>query len=185
MNENEKISASPAWQIGPDTVLHATPYFDLVSHEVTTPAGHSADYFYMRGRDWIKVIPVTSDGKVILIDQFRPISNTMSLEIPGGVIDETDASPEAAARRELLEETGYTAERFEYLGWVYNNPAIFSNRSHVFLAHNAQISSDQKLDPTEEIAVVPYERKDLLSEIANGRVKHSIVLAALNLWLVR
>ena len=79
--------------------------------------------------DWVNIIPLTDDGQVVLIRQFRHGTQSVTLEVPGGVV-EADESPEAAAVRELAEETGYVPERVKSLGFVSPNPAIQGNRSY-------------------------------------------------------
>ena len=87
----------------------------------------SHDFFYLHCRNWVNVIPMTSNGEVILIEQFRAGIKAVTLEIPGGTIDETDESSKTACTRELLEETGYAAQEVVFLGRNNPNPAIQDN----------------------------------------------------------
>src|SRR5215471_11864178 len=82
------------------------------------------DFYVLDGADWINVIPVTPEGGILLIEQYRHGTGEVTLEIPGGAIDRGDADPLAAARRELREETGYEASEWVNLGFVHPNPAI-------------------------------------------------------------
>ena len=90
--------------------------------------------------DWVNVIPVTPQGKVVVIRQYRHGTGEISLEIPGGVVDAGE-SHEETARRELLEETGYTAGEIIPIGRVAANPAIQDNHMHTFLALGARAAS--------------------------------------------
>ncbi|MGA7120445.1 MAG: NUDIX hydrolase [Polyangiaceae bacterium] len=159
--------------------LAAYRIFEVCRIELEDAAGRSrGDAFTLRGRDWCNVIAVTPDDRVVLVWQYRFGSDALSLEIPGGVIDPGEA-PEQAARRELREETGYEAERFELLLAIEPNPAIQSNRCFTFVARGARATSATEFDGQEELetALVPAERiADLLD---GGQVTHSLVQSAL------
>ena len=90
------------------------------------PSGQQRDFVVLESPSWVNVIPITAAGKVVLIRQYRHGIRDVTLEIPGGIM-EPDETPEAAARRELREETGYTAEKLRSLGRVLPNPAIQNN----------------------------------------------------------
>ncbi|OQY36118.1 MAG: hypothetical protein B6243_03915, partial [Anaerolineaceae bacterium 4572_5.2] len=109
-----------------------------------------------------------------LVRQYRYGAEKMTLETPAGMIDPTDASPADAARRELLEETGYTAEAIIPIGEVDPNPAIQNNRFHVFLALNARRTSEQNLDATEDLSVELRPLRDIPSLIASGEISHAL-----------
>ena len=73
--------------------------------------------------EWATAFPVTEDGKIIMVRQFRQALGVTCIELPGGCIDDTDASPEAGVRRELLEETGYVFNEVHCLGEISSNPS--------------------------------------------------------------
>jgi len=126
-------------------------------------------------------VAVTPDDRVVLVWQYRFGSGALSLEIPGGVIDPGE-SPDHAARRELREETGYEAERFDLLLTVDPNPAIQSNRCFTFLARGARRTAPTEFDGQEELetALVSAERiPDLLD---GGQITHSLVQGALEAY---
>ena len=136
------------------------------------------DFHILEMPDWINVVPVTAAGKVVLIRQFRHGTEETALEIPGGAIEAGEAEPREAARRELLEETGYAAETLIPLGSVAPNPAIQNNRCFSFLALNAAPAGGQQLDAGEDIEVeeVPYSSISRLIE--DGTINHGLVLVA-------
>ncbi len=143
--------------------------------------GRSHDFFVLHGEDWVNVIPLAPDGRVILVRQYRHGTRDITLEIPGGVIEHGEA-PGAAAARELLEETGFSAGRWTELGFVHPNPAIQGNRCYTFLAEDLEYQGPQHLDGTEEIEVVSVLASDLEQLVASGIIRHSLVVAAFY-WL--
>ena len=144
--------------------------------------GVSQDYFVLEMPEWVNVIAVTWEGKVVLIHQYRHGIARVSLEIPGGMVDAADADPAEAARRELLEETGYGAEEIIPLGKVSANPAIQTNGCHTYLALGAHLCRDQQLDAGEDIAVELVDLDDIPTLIGSGRMDHALVVAAFY-WL--
>src|SRR5690606_28506074 len=86
--------------------------------------GAEHPFYIIEASDWVNVIPVTPEGQIVCVEQYRHGTDEVSLEIPGGIIDPGDASPAHAARREMVEETGYDADAIVPLGSVAPNPAI-------------------------------------------------------------
>lgn len=140
------------------------------------------DFTVIRTSDWINVIPVTPDGRIVFIRQFRHGIREVTLEIPGGAVDEADADLRAAAARELREETGFEAQRWEYLGSVTPNPALQDNRCHTFLAKDARRVEEPRLDPFERIEVVILSPAGAQQALSDGTVHHGLVLAAFGLY---
>jgi 8-oxo-dGTP pyrophosphatase MutT (NUDIX family) len=145
-------------------------------------ATQTYDFYLLEAIDWVNVIPITPEGQVIFVRQYRYGTQEVSLEIPGGAIDPVDASPQEAALRELREETGYAPEQLIYLGAIAPNPAILTNRCHVFLAENVRLVGLQQLDGAEEIEVVLLDVAEIPKRIARGEISHALVLAALYLY---
>ncbi len=144
--------------------------------------GRAGEFTVIRTSDWVNVIPVAEDGRLLFIRQFRHGIREETLEIPGGGIDPRDDGPRGAAQRELREETGYGARDWEYLGFVTPNPALQDNRCHTFLARGAFPAGEPSLDPYERIAVEPLSRADAARALRNGTVHHGLVLAAFGLY---
>jgi ADP-ribose pyrophosphatase len=127
--------------------------------------------------DWVNVIALTPDDRVVLIRQYRHGTGRVTLEIPGGMVDagEDDA---AAAARELREETGYVASRWVRLGVTEPNPAIQPNRLWTWLALDAAVAADVALDPGEVIDVETAPLADVGAMLRDGRIGHALVVAA-------
>lgn len=130
--------------------------------------------------DWVNVVPVTDDGDVVLIRQFRHGIREVTLEIPGGMIDAGE-EPAAAALRELAEETGYVSDRAELLGTVWPNPAIQNNSCHCFLARGCVPRGAPRPDPFERIELVVRPLADVPGLVRSGAIRHALVLNAFGL----
>lgn len=140
--------------------------------------GNTHNFFVLEAPDWINVIPVTPAGKVVMIYQYRHGSETVTLEIPGGMVDAEDSSPLESARRELMEETGYAVDEIIHIGTVDPNPAFLNNKMHTFLALNARKVQEPEFDRAEDIIVEEFDLADIPHLIRSGRIIHSLVVAA-------
>ena len=126
----------------------------------------------------MNVIAVTEDGKVVLVRQYRHGTGEVTLEIPGGAVEKDDRSPLLAARRELLEETGFAAKRWRRLGVVHPNPAILSNACTTYLAEGARRVADPTPDAGEDLTVELVSLRALPGLVRSGAIRHSLVVAA-------
>ncbi len=144
---------------------------------VSPRTGQEHNFFVLDTGDWVNVVPVTPDDKIVLIRQFRHGIARVTLEIPGGMVD-GDELPASTARRELLEETGYEAEEMIHIGTVTPNPAILSNHCHTFLARNARWVSQPSLDGSEDIRVEMVDAAKVPELITSGQITHALVIAA-------
>lgn len=151
---------------------------DLAASPVT---GDEYTFFVIEANDWINVVPVTPDGRLVCIRQYRHGTQEITLEIPGGVVDDGE-DPLGAATREMIEETGYEPDEMVYLGSVAPNPAIQNNRCHTYLARDCRPTSEQDLDGAEEIDVVLVDPADVPRLVLDGTITHSLVVAAFYLF---
>lgn len=145
--------------------------------------GRNRSFSVIDSADWVNVVGITPDDRVVLVRQFRHGSDRMSLEIPGGIVD-ADEDPSEAAARELREETGHTGSPPEYLGTVEPNPAILSNRCHTYLVRDCRPAASQELDPGEDIEVTTLPRSEIEAAVADGRISHALVVCAF-WWLAQ
>jgi ADP-ribose pyrophosphatase len=148
------------------------------------PNGKIMPAFYVQEYpEWASAFALTKDNKVVMIKQYRHGIEQITTEIPGGVVDERE-EPIAAIKRELLEETGYQFDSFEFLGKVCANPSTGNNFLHMFLAKGGEKVAEQKLDETEDVEVIVYtidEVKQLLKENVIVQSLHvSCIFYALN-----
>lgn len=161
------------------------------------PSDRPFTFYLLRSRDWCNVIPVTEDGKIVLVRQPRIGIARDSLEIPGGIMDAEDPDFRHAAIREMAEETGYAPlphAQIVPLGWTYPNPAIQDNRCHAFAVGPVKRLTEQKLDAAEMIEVQEATPAELIAAIlreteptrtglgldtvpADAAFKHALMLA--------
>jgi 8-oxo-dGTP pyrophosphatase MutT (NUDIX family) len=151
---------------------------------ISPRTGIEHDFYIIESKEWVNIIPLTPDHRVVMVRQYRHGSRAVTLEIPGGLVDSGD-TPEEAAARELLEETGYQAERWTKIGVANPNPAIFSNRCYTFLAQNIQKVSDLIPDQTEDIEVLLIPLRDIPELIRTREIDHAIVIAAFSLYFLQ
>jgi 8-oxo-dGTP pyrophosphatase MutT (NUDIX family) len=152
--------------------------FDLDRVRFEPEDGRDAREFYVvEAPDWINVVPLTEDQRVVFVRQFRFGANALTLEIPGGMCDEGE-EPRVSALRELREETGYDTTELVDLGWVHPNPAVQSNRCHTFLARNATRVGDPAPEGDEAFEIVTVPLADVPGLIRDGSITHALVIAA-------
>jgi 8-oxo-dGTP pyrophosphatase MutT (NUDIX family) len=144
---------------------------------ISPRTGIQHDFYIIETKDWVNIIPLTIDHQVVMVRQYRHGSKEVTLEIPGGLVDPGD-TPEEAAVRELLEETGYQAEHVVKIGMSNPNPAIFNNRCYTFMARNVTKVRDPMPDQTEDIEVVLIPLADIPELIRKGEIDHAIVISA-------
>lgn len=156
-----------------------TRIFTLASREEG-----STRFYRIECPDWINVIPVTPAGDVVFVRQFRHGIGAETLEVPGGQMDPEDPSPLEAARRELLEETGYAGDDWTPLGWVHPNPAIIANRCHSFLVRGVRPVAPIRNDADEKTEVELAPLSAVPGLIRTGRITHGLVLNAFHFLLL-
>jgi 8-oxo-dGTP pyrophosphatase MutT (NUDIX family) len=156
---------------------------DVYEHSAN---GERREYVVIESPDWVNVVALTEEQRVVLIRQFRHGVARVTLEIPGGMVDPGE-HPAAAALRELLEETGFEGETVEPLGCVWPNPAIQENTCHTFLVRGARATGPPRPDPGEQIEVLTTPLWEVPQMIVDGRIRHSLVVAAFGLlgWVDR
>ncbi len=156
------------WKTLSSEYLFNDRWFKVRKEVCKTPEGKIVDPYYVyEFPTWVGILPMTEDGKVVMVRQYRHALGEVCMEIPGGCVDDTDKNLKAAAERELREETGYAFSSLEYLGKISPNPSTNNNLLHMFLAKGGKKVGEQELDSNEEIEVVLLsieELKQLLKE---------------------
>jgi 8-oxo-dGTP pyrophosphatase MutT (NUDIX family) len=171
------LSPKP-WKLISSTKEASFRIFDLRTDRARSPRTDQVhDFYVLESTDWVNVIPITPENQVVLIRQFRHGTREVTLEIPGGIV-EPDDTPENAARRELLEETGFREAQMVPLGIVHPNPAFLDNLCHTYLAKDVARVKDQEQDEKEDIEVVLMPLEEIPRLIREREITHSLVVAA-------
>ncbi len=174
-----------AWERLGTERLYETPYFVLRSDRLRLPGGAIKDPYYVLERpDAAIIFPLTREGEVVLVRQYRPPLERMELGLPAGLVEEGE-KPEAAARRELLEETGYSGGEWELLGTLASSPSLKDNWAYLFLARDVEVAATPDPDEHELVEVVEVAVEDLPGLIRVGEIVSSSGVAAIMLALER
>ena len=170
------------WDVLKSEIIYRCRIFsvrrDLSRSQAT---GQTHDFHVLESSDWVNVVPLTRDRRVVMVRQFRHGVRDLTLEVPAGLMDDSDAAPADAGLRELREETGYASPRIAPLGVVHPNPAMMNNRCHMFVAYDIELVDAPQWDTTEELAVevVPLDQVPAL--IRDGTVSNALTVVAFHL----
>lgn len=142
-----------------------------------------SDFFVIEAPSWINIIALTKDEDVVLIEQFRHGTEEITLEIPSGMIDEGE-EPMATARRELLEETGFSSENIVLIGKSNPNPAIQNNEMFHYLAVDCEKNGETSFDEHESIVTKMFPLGEIDKLIENEKFTHSLAIAAFQFFRI-
>jgi 8-oxo-dGTP pyrophosphatase MutT (NUDIX family) len=177
--------------IRPWTVLRSTPVGDFrvfrlrTDEKVSPRTGRPHEFFVIDSVNWVNIIALTASKQLVMIEQYRHGTNTVELEIPGGMMDPGELSPERTAERELREETGYEGTQPRRIGQIFPNPAIMSNTCYTVLVEGCELKHATDFDHGEDLVTRLVDPGEIPELIAAGRIRHSLVVVALyhfELW---
>ena len=160
------------WQVLSTTQVLDTPHLRVRSERIKLPSGIVLpDYYIIENRGWVGIVPITEDGRFLINRQYKHGIGEYVLEFPAGGIDEGEDDPLVAAKRELMEESGYSAEpdKIELLTEMIANPTGAVTRIWWYLARDVRKTGEQKLDPAEEIENSLVTPSELLGLIHAGK----------------
>ena len=147
--------------------------------KISPRTGREHDFYVVDAPGWVNVIALTAREEIVLIEQYRQGTNTVELEIPGGVMDVADPSPVEGGVRELREETGYEGENPRIINQICPNPAWMSNTCYTVLVENCELRHPLELDHAEDVATRLTPLSELPGLVASKRIRHALVVVAL------
>ncbi|MFP4115091.1 MAG: NUDIX hydrolase [Spirochaetales bacterium] len=163
------------------TLLDA-PIFRVYSSRRRAHDGAEGEYVLLDSPDWAHIVaPVVREDGVecfVMVRQYRHGSRSVTIEFPGGLVDEGEG-PDAASLRELEEETGYTASALTLIGVANPNPAFMSNAVYTYVAHGARRTVEQRLDDNERVDAVLVPVREIMDLVPPSFHVHAIMMNAL------
>lgn len=168
------------WRTLESEYLIRRPWLTARRDKVELPDGRvNPEHYVLEYPDWVNIIAITEAGEFVMVEQYRHGIDEVLLELCAGVVEAGEAH-EAAARRELLEETGYSGGRWRLLNVVCQNPSTCNNSTYCFLAEGVTRTAGQSLDASEDIAVRLLTRRQVLAMLRADGMKQALM--AVPLW---
>ncbi|MDO5702481.1 MAG: NUDIX hydrolase [Lachnospiraceae bacterium] len=160
---------------------------DFCEDTVRLPDGRveTWDFVHHRHGGGACVVPVLPDGRIVMVRQFRPAVGLMMLELPAGARDPEDADTALTALRELREETGFSADRLDFLARIHSAPAFLDETTDIYLAKDIEAVSPQHLDEAEDIRIEICSLESLTADISEGRITDAKTVAGLMAYAAR
>ncbi|HSL93974.1 MAG TPA: NUDIX hydrolase [Bacillota bacterium] len=177
------MSQPRKWALEETETMFKNSFLRLSRERCSHPELGSHNFYVLGLRDWVNITPVTREGKLLLVRQYRRGTDEITTEIPSGSMDRGENAPLSAAYRELREETGYAAGVMTPLCRVAVNPAIQDNYCHMYLATDCTYEGELQPDATEEIEVLQLTPDEVEGMLSQGEIKHSLGVLGLTLAL--
>ncbi len=152
------------WEVLESSTAFDNPWLRVRKDIVRTNRGSITEYYVVERFDYVVVVPVTADGQVLTVRQYKHGAGAVVRELPAGYIEDGE-DPLRCAQRELREETGYEAEEIKPLGVMFASPSASAHQAHIFLATGLRKVGDQQLDTNEKIAVESLELREAIRAV--------------------
>jgi 8-oxo-dGTP pyrophosphatase MutT (NUDIX family) len=167
------------WKTIDSKYIIQRPWATLRVDKLEMPNGNIKDeYYVLEYPTWVNMVAITEDNQVIFVKQYRHGASQIMVELPAGVVEENE-DPEIAARRELLEETGYAFDDISYVCELYANPATSGNLTYTYLLTGGRKVQEQELDPSEDIDVVLMDLEDAKLFLFDNKIGQALQTSAL------
>ena len=171
------------WKIISQETVCDFKLFKFYKRDLLNQRKNSHHHFYiMDTADWVNIVPVTPEGNIILVKQYRAGIDSVTIETPGGVIDKNDPSPIEAAKRELEEETAYRAAKVTQFATIDPNPSFMANKCYFILAEDVKHTGKINFDPGEDIDTIEMSKEEIKKAIKTGVISHAVTIAALEMY---
>jgi len=174
-------SASAGWQRLHTDYPYRGRMVVLRRDRVCVRGEHEFEYAYIESQGAVWVVPVTPDRQIVLVRQYRYAVDEWVWEVPAGGLFDHDGDPESLASRELREEVGGEAERFQYLGFYYGGVAITDSKCHVFIARNTRLTYPTAHEAAETMTTHLFSIDEALRMARSGEMRDGRSALAL-LW---
>jgi ADP-ribose pyrophosphatase len=169
-----------SWKVLETQTVLKNQWFDIKEQKVQiTDAIAIEGVVVLHFPDWVNIVAMDDKKRVILERNYRHGFGQQMIETPSGTVEPTDSSPEGAARRELLEETGFTAKSFVYLGKSAANAQLQNNCIHHFLALGCKQTEKPKPEMDGTIETWSEPLNDVLAKIESGEISNSYIVEGL------
>jgi ADP-ribose pyrophosphatase len=169
-----------SWRTLERNYLYRNPWCAFRVDEVLLPNGVTIEYGVLEGRGFASVVPITEDGKVVLVRQWRQPLSSFTLELPSGAVDKGE-DPREAAERELFEEAGFRAVGLEHLVSIHTSTGRSNEVCHLFWCRAVRDPKGPRPEPTEFIRVVELPLEEALERISDGTITDAATVLGL-LW---
>ena len=167
------------WKILKSEYIAHRPWMTARCDMVQLPDGRvNPEYWVLEFPDWVNVIAITKEGDMVMVRQYRHALGVTEFEICAAVIEEGE-EPLVAAKRELLEETGYAGGEWTEYMTICANPSNHTNLAHTFLAIGVERVSEQQLDATEELTYRVIPQKEVFAMLQRGEMLQALMAAPL------
>lgn len=156
---------------------------DLSVETISLPNGETATREVVKHRPAVAAIAINNQKQILLVEQWREPIKQLTLEVPAGLIDATDATPLDAMKRELNEEGGYKAEYWEKLLTFYTSPGFTDEKIELFYCDTlTKLENKRDLDPDEFLTQHWYSMDEIKQLIAQGKISDVKTLYAITMW---
>jgi ADP-ribose pyrophosphatase len=180
---SKKVTALPAygeWKHVSSEYLIRQSWMNMRQDRVVKGNGQEMyPYYVLEYTDWACVFPITTDGKIVLVKQYRYALGQWSIELPGGIMDAHETDPMAAGKRELLEETGYSCGEMAEVAAIAPNPATQNNLMHCFVAKDCVLTHEQAFDENEELEVFLATMEEVKTLLRERKIIQSLHTACI------
>lgn len=168
------------WEVISSEYLFQRPWLTVRRECTRLPNGNTCpEYYVLEYPTWINIIALDCEGRMIMVRQYRHALGVTRYELCAGIMDPTDASPLEAAKRELLEETGYAGGTWQEYTVLAQNPGSMNNLTHTFLARNVEPTTTQHLEATEDITVHLFQPSEVKEMLLSGHIIQALHAAPL------